>query len=187
MKKSSIRTLAIAAMLLALALLLPFLTGQIPQIGSMLSPMHLPILLCGFLCGPLWGLVVGAAAAPLRFVLFGMPQAPMCFFMAAEMAVYGFLAGLLYRILPKKIPFLYVSLLIAMIGGRLVYGAVSWMTIAMDGGTYTLNAFLASTVIGAWPGILLQILLVPAIVIALKRAKLSQDCTQSEISSTESM
>ena len=90
MKKSSIRTLVIAAMLLALALLLPFLTGQIPRIGSMLSPMHLPVLLCGFLCGPFWGLAVGVVAAPLRFMLFGMPQAPMCFFMAAEMAAYGF-------------------------------------------------------------------------------------------------
>lgn len=175
MKKNSIQTLVIAAMLLALALLLPFLTGQIPTIGSMLSPMHLPVLLCGFLCGPLWGLAVGAVSAPLRFVLFGMPQAPMCFFMAAEMAAYGLLAGLLYRIFPKKIPYLYASLLLAMIGGRLVYGAVSWITIAADGGVYTLNAFLASTVVGAWPGILLQILLVPAIVLALKRAGFAAD------------
>ena len=186
MKKSAIQTLVIAAMLLALALLLPFLTGQIPQIGSMLSPMHLPVLLCGFLCGPLWGFAVGAVAAPLRFILFGMPQVPMCFFMAAEMAVYGLLAGLLYRIFPKKIPFLYASLLLAMIGGRLVYGAVSWMTIAMDGGTYTLNAFLASTVVGAWPGILLQILLVPAIVIALKHAKRIWNRTRSQASSQKS-
>lgn len=184
MKKSSIRTLVIAAMLLALALLLPFLTGQIPRIGSMLSPMHLPVLLCGFLCDPFWGLAVGVVAAPLRFMLFGMPQAPMCFFMAAEMAAYGFLAGLFYRILPKKISCLYVSLLLAMIGGRLVYGAVYWITVAMDGGTYTLNAFLTSTVIGAWPGILLQILLVPVIVLALKRAGMTEPNTEVKASST---
>ena len=86
MKRTSIRTLVISAMLLAVALLLPFLTGQIPEIGSMLSPMHLPVLLCGFLCGPIWGFAVGAVAAPLRYLLFGMPQMPMCLFMAAEMA-----------------------------------------------------------------------------------------------------
>ena len=104
-------------MMLAIALLLPYLTGQIPEIGSMLCPMHLPVLLCGFLCGPWWGLAVGAVAAPLRFALLGMPKAPMCFFMAVEMAVYGFLAGFLYKLFPKKIPFLYASLLLAMIGG----------------------------------------------------------------------
>lgn len=171
MKRTSIRTLVISAMLLAVALLLPFLTGQIPEIGSMLSPMHLPVLLCGFLCGPIWGLAVGAVAAPLRYLLFGMPQMPMCLFMAAEMAVYGLLAGLLYSIFPKKIPYLYISLILSMIGGRLVYGAVQWVVIGSGGGTYTLNMFLASTMIGSWPGILLQIVLIPVIMIALKRAK----------------
>lgn len=171
MKRTSIRTLVISAMLLAVALLLPFLTGQIPEIGSMLSPMHLPVLLCGFLCGPIWGFAVGAVAAPLRYLLFGMPQMPMCLFMAAEMAVYGLLAGLLYSIFPKKIPYLYISLILSMIGGRLVYGAVQWVVIGSGGGTYTLNMFLASTIIGSWPGILLQIVLIPVIMIALKRAK----------------
>jgi hypothetical protein epulo_06830 len=172
MKKNNIRKLVVAAMMLAIALLLPYLTGQIPEIGSMLCPMHLPVLLCGFLCGPWWGLAVGAVAAPLRFVLLGMPKAPTCFFMAAEMAVYGFLAGFLYKLFPKKIPFLYASLLLAMIGGRLVYGAVQWIAVGIGGGTYTLNAFLASAVIGSWPGILLQIILIPVLVIALKRAKI---------------
>lgn len=95
--------------------------------------------------------------------------------MAAEMAVYGFLAGFLYKRFPKKIPFLYVSLLLAMIGGRLVYGAVQWIVVGIGGGTYTLNAFLASAVIGSWPGILLQIILIPVLVIALKRAKILSD------------
>lgn len=170
MRKNNIRKLVIAAMMLAIALLLPYLTGQIPKIGSMLCPMHLPILLCGFLCDPWWGLAVGAVAAPLRFALLGMPKAPMCFFMAAEMAVYGFLAGFLYKLFPKKIPFLYASLLLAMIGGRLVYGTIQ--RIGIGGGIYTLNAFLVSAVIGSWPGILLQIILIPILVIALKRAKI---------------
>ncbi len=74
-------------MMLAIALLLPYLTGQIPEIGSMLCPMHLPVLLCGFLCGPWWGLAVGAVAAPLRFGLLGLEEAQMWLFMEVEMAV----------------------------------------------------------------------------------------------------
>lgn len=175
MKRNQIRKLAVSAMMLAAAFLLPYLTGQIPEIGSMLCPMHLPVLLCGFLCGPWWGLAVGAVAAPLRFALVAMPPAPMCFYMAAEMAAYGFLAGFLYKLFPKKIPFLYLSLFLAMTGGRLVYGAVQWAATGLGGGTYSLNAFLSSAVIGSWPGILLQIVLIPVLVLALKRAKILSD------------
>ena len=72
-EKHFIRKLTYAALCLALCMVLPFLTGQIPEVGSMLSPMHIPVLLAGFLCGPWWALLVGATAPILRFVLFGMP------------------------------------------------------------------------------------------------------------------
>ena len=68
-----LRRLVYSALFLALALLLPFLTGQIPQIGSALNPMHIPVLLCGFVCGWPWGLAVGLIAPLLRHLLFGMP------------------------------------------------------------------------------------------------------------------
>ena len=84
MKSTVTRKLVFAALLLALAMVLPFLTGQIPQIGQALCPMHIPVLLCGFLCGPWYALAVGAIAPVLRFALFGMPPlvptgAAMCF------------------------------------------------------------------------------------------------------------
>ena len=123
MKNNNVRTVVFAAAFLALALVLPFLTGQIPQIGSMLSPMHIPVLLCGFVCGWPWGLAVGAVAPLLRSVIFGMPPMyPTALCMAFELATYGVVAGLMYRALPKKKSNIYVSLIVAMIAGRLVWG-----------------------------------------------------------------
>ena len=120
----SLKKLIYSAVFLALALVLPFLTGQIPEIGSMLCPMHIPVLLCGFICGGPWGAAVGFIAPLLRYVLFQMPPIfPAGLSMAFELAVYGLVSGLLYKALPKKIPFLYASLLIAMVSGRLVWGA----------------------------------------------------------------
>ena len=86
----NIQKLTYSALYLAIALVLPFLTGQIPQIGSMLCPMHIPALLCGFVCGWGWGLAVGFIAPLLRSVLFGMPDMfPTAVSMAFELAVYG--------------------------------------------------------------------------------------------------
>ena len=53
--KQRIYDLILAALCMALGIVLPFFTGQIPQIGGMLLPMHLPVLLCGLLCGWQYG------------------------------------------------------------------------------------------------------------------------------------
>ena len=123
MKKNQILKLASAAVCLALAMVLPFLTGQIPQIGDALAPMHIAILICGFICGWPYGILVGFVAPLLRFAVFGMPPIfPTGLSMAFELAAYGGISGLLYRILPKKIPYIYVSLIGAMVGGRIIWG-----------------------------------------------------------------
>ena len=91
-----VQKLVLAALCLALCMVLPFLTGQIPEIGSALSPMHIPVLLAGFLCGPWWALAVGAVAPVLRFALFGMPPIfPTGLAMCFELATYGLISGLL--------------------------------------------------------------------------------------------
>ena len=114
MTSLQIRRLTYAALYLALAMVLPFVTGQIPEIGSALCPMHIPALLCGFMCGWPWGLAVGFIAPLLRSVLFGMPALfPGAVAMAFELATYGCLTGLLYHLLPKKIPSVYVTLIAA--------------------------------------------------------------------------
>lgn len=109
--------MVLSALFLALALVLPSLTGQMKELGNMLLPMHLPVLLCGFICGPVWGLTVGYVAPLLRFLMFGMPVImPVGIAMAFELCAYGALAGLLYTHLPKKLPYIYISLLGAMLG-----------------------------------------------------------------------
>ena len=169
----AIRRMVSAAVCLALCMVLPFLTGQIPQVGSALCPMHIPVLLAGFLCGPWWALAVGAVAPLLRFALFGMPPifptgVAMCF----ELAAYGLVSGLLYARLPKKTANIYVSLLAAMLAGRVVWGIVRVALSGVAGEPFTWAAFMAGAFVNAVPGIIVHILLIPVIVMALRKAGL---------------
>lgn len=167
----NIKLLVYAALCLALCMVLPFLTGQIPEIGSMLCPMHIPILLCGFICGWPWGLAVGAIAPILRTLIFGMPPMyPTAIAMAFELAAYGAVAGLLYKLLPRKPWSVFVTLIVAMLLGRLVWGCAMLVLTGIKGNSFTLQAFLAGAFVKAWPGILLQIVLIPPIVLALNKA-----------------
>ena len=173
MKNPRLVKLIYAAVCLALCIVLPFLTGQIPQIGDMLCPMHLPVLLCGFLCGWQYGLLVGAVAPVLRSAMFGMPHmfptaAAMCF----ELAAYGALAGILYRLFPKKPQYIYVSLILAQIGGRAVWGPVRYFFTGLAGKEFPIEAFFAGAFVKAYPGIIAQIVIVPLIVLAMKKARL---------------
>jgi thiamine transporter ThiT len=174
MTSLQIRRLTYAALYLALAMVLPFVTGQIPEIGSALCPMHIPALLCGFMCGWPWGLAVGFIAPLLRSVLFGMPALfPGAVAMAFELAVYGGMAGFLRRKLPLRKGMLYAVLLISMIAGRLVWGAVRVILAGLSGSSFTWALFLAGAVTNAVPGIILQLVLIPVLVAAMERAGLS--------------
>lgn len=172
-RHTKLMNMILAALFLALAYVMPFLTGQIPEIGAMLCPMHLPVLLCGFLCGWPWGLVVGFAAPLLRSLMTGgmPPFFPTAVCMAGELATYGAIAGLMHRILPKKKPYLYASLLTAMIAGRLVWGLLMFLCIGLGGGSFTLAAFLAGAITNAIPGIAVQILLIPVLVMLTEHLK----------------
>ena len=170
MKKTDIKKMTLSAMFLALAFVMPFLTGQIPQVGSMLCPMHIPVLLCGFFCGAPWGMLVGFIAPLLRSCTLGMPPMfPTAFCMAFELAAYGFVAGWLHRKLPNKKPFVYVSLVSAMIVGRLVWGLVMLCCMGLDTTKFGMAAFVGGAVTGAIPGIILQLVVVPIVVITLEK------------------
>ena len=170
MKKTNVKTLVLAALFLALALVLPFLTGQIPEIGSMLCPMHIPALLCGYFCGWPWGLAVGLIAPILRSLLFGMPPMfPVAICMAFELATYGAVSGLLYSKLPHNKVSIYISLLIAMVAGRLVWGIARFLCAGLNVSAFGLSAFWAGAITTAIPGIIIQILLIPVIVMALEK------------------
>lgn len=170
--KSSINNLVLGAMFLALGIIMPFFTGQIPEIGGSLLPMHLPVLLCGYVCGWKYGLIVGAVVPLLRSVMFGMPPLlPTAASMAFELAAYGAFTGILYKRLPKTVLSIYISLAGAMIAGRLVWGLVSIFFYGIVGNTFSIQIFLAAIFFNAIPGIILQIVLIPAMIMALKRAK----------------
>lgn len=174
MRSLTTKKLVYSAICLALALVLPFLTGQIPQIGNLLSPMHIPVLLCGFLCGWPWGLVVGFIAPLLRSVAFGMPPLfPTAIAMAFELAAYGALTGLLYAKLPKKPVYVYVALILSMLAGRAVWGLVTFALMGFSTTAFPFSAFVAGAFTNAIPGIILHIVLIPVIVLALRKAKLT--------------
>jgi riboflavin transporter FmnP len=169
-----IRKLTASAICLALCLLLPYLTGSIPRFGIALAPMHIPVLLCGFIAGPAYAAIVGLIAPLLRFMIAGMPMVmPMGVAMCFELAAYGLAAGLLYRLLPKKVPYLYTALVAAMLLGRVVFGIVFAQTFNIHMGLqYTWAMYTSAAFVDALPGIILHIILIPPIVIALKKARL---------------
>ena len=172
--KQTTQNFVLAAMFMALGLVLPFLTGQIQQIGNMLLPMHLPVLVCGLICGWQYGAAVGFVLPLLRFVLFGMPPLyPMGISMAFELAAYGFLVGWLYSHSRWQcIISLYRCLLAAMVGGRLVWGAVRVLLSGVAGQAFTWEMFLSGALLTAIPGIVLQLTLIPALMLALDRTGL---------------
>lgn len=160
------RKLVFAAACLAFSLILPFLTGGSRELGILLSLMHLPVLLCGLIAGWQYGLAVGFIAPVLRSFLLGMPPMPFVAIpMAFELAAYGFITGILYKHLPKSKLRIFTSLIVAMIGGRFVNLAASFLF-----GTPAILSSLYSLFVGTLPGIIIQLILVPAIVAALNKA-----------------
>ncbi len=175
MERSSTLNMVLAAMFLALGIVMPFITGQIPEVGSMLLPMHLPVLICGFVCGWKYGLAVGAIVPLLRSVMFGMPPLmPTAACMAFELAAYGACTGILYTKLPKNHVSVYASLIGAMIVGRVVWGAVSIVLYGVMGNAFSVQMFMAGAFLNAVPGIIMQLVLIPIIVMALKRARVME-------------
>lgn len=168
------RAITVAAMSIAIGLFLPFLTGQIPQFGQMLLPMHLPVLLCGFICGWKWGLAVGAILPPLRFVLFGMPAIfPTGVAMMFELATYGAVAGFLYaRSRWQCVWALYKCLIAAMLAGRAVLAVAEMLLLGFGPEGFTWPVFLTDAFLTGMPGIILQLVVVPAIMVALNRTGL---------------
>lgn len=173
MKKTDVRRLVLAALFLALAMVLPLLTGQIPEIGQALSPMHIPVLLCGFVCGPLYGAAVGLISPLLRFAIFGMPPIfPTGVAMAFELLTYGAVSGVLYKKLPRRVSTVYIALIAAMLAGRVVWGAARLVIAGLSGSAFSWGMFIAGAFTTAVPGIICHIVLIPIVILALEKAGL---------------
>lgn len=161
--------IAISALFIDLGLILPFVTGQVPQIGKMLLPMHLPVFLCAFICGWRYGGAVGLITPIFRSVLLGIPFFyPDALAMAVELAVYGAIAGLLYETYNRrKLWAVYGAMLPAMVFGRLAWGMAQVVLFGLADGIFTWELFMAGALINAVPGIVLQLILVPGIMTLL--------------------
>ncbi|MCI9078764.1 MAG: ECF transporter S component [Lachnospiraceae bacterium] len=170
-KKRNILNMTLAAMFMAIGIVLPFFTGQVPQIGKMLLPMHIPVLLCGLICGWQYGLVIGFVMPFLRYSMFGMPVLfPTGTAMAFELATYGMASGLFYsRSRWKCIISLYRSMIAAMLAGRIVWALAQMVLLGTGEGGFTLQMFMANAFINAVPGIVLQLVLIPGVMAALNR------------------
>ena len=167
--KTSTRKLTLSALFLALGLVLPLITGQIPQIGKMLLPMHIPVLLCG--------LAVGAVMPLLRGLLFGIPVLyPTGIGMAFELAAYGAVIGLLYAKLNKRgVAGVYMALVPAMLAGRAVWGVAQTVLLGLGGNGFTMQMFIAGAFATALPGIVLQLVLIPVVMVGLEHAGVLRD------------
>lgn len=162
-----------SALFLAIGIVLPFLTAQVKEIGDTLLPMHFPVMLCGFLCGPWYGLAVGFLLPFSRSVLFGMPPIfPNACWMALELATYGFVTGWLYQKANKKtIGWTYVSLIVAMLLGRVVWGLAKTVLLGFGDNPFTFSAFFVGGFLDAIPGIVLQLLIIPLIITLIEKNK----------------
>lgn len=168
------KNLILSAMFMALGMILPFLTGQIQQIGNMFLPMHLPVFLCGLICGWQYGATIGFILPLLRSITFGMPPLfPTAIAMAFELATYGLIAALLYgRSHWQCVISLYRSLIAAMLAGRIVWGAAQIVLLGLSGSSFTWQMFIAGAFLKSVPGIVMQLTLIPAIMVALNRTGL---------------
>ncbi len=172
-RKVQIQNLVTAAMCMAAGIILPFFTGQIPEIGKMLLPMQLPVFLCGLICGWQYGGLVGFILPLLRYALFAVPPMPNGIALAFEQAAYGMICGYLYnRSKWHCIVAVYRSLIAAMLGGRVIWVIARLVLLGLTGNAFTWKIFMAEAFVSALPGIILQLVLIPALMVALNKAGL---------------
>lgn len=167
----NLKSLVLSAMLIAIGIILPFFTGQIEYFGERLLPMHLPVFLAGLICSWKYGAAVGFTMPLLRSFIFHRPALyPDAVVMMLELAAYGFVSGIIYNKAPKRnILWVYISLVSAMLAGRLVWGIVK--ALLLGTGKFGLRVFITSGFVSALPGIILQLVLIPAIMVIIEKLK----------------
>ncbi|WP_369298296.1 ECF transporter S component [uncultured Neglectibacter sp.] len=171
--KKYIWEMVVSALCVALGIVLPVAVHGIPNAGSILLPMHIPVLLCGLLCGPAYGIACGILTPLLSSLITSMPPMAMLPSMICELAVYGFAAGLLILVIRtgSQVANVYISLIGAMLVGRVVYGVVN--ALIFRAGEYSMQMWLTASFVTALPGIIIQLVLLPLVVLALRKARLA--------------
>lgn len=163
------KKLTLTAMCLALGVILPQAFHMIPNAGNIFLPMHIPVLICGFICGPFYGLTVGIITPCLSHIIFSMPPAMILGQMIVELGVYGLCTGLLNQIITINNELLkyYLVLIISMVVGRITYGICN--ALLFKAGNYSLSIWLSAAFIKGLPGIIIQLVLIPTIVKTIKK------------------
>ena len=171
-KMSAVKKSIITAVCIALCVVLPQAFHAVPNAGAIYLPMHIPVLLCGLICGWSYGMLCGLAGPALSALLTGMPPAAVLPGMLVECGVYGLAAGLLMQLVRTKHLYadLYISLAAAMLLGRVASGIAK--ALIFSAGSYSMASWVAGSFVTALPGIVIQLALLPSIVYALMRARL---------------
>ena len=171
--RSNTKNLTLAAMFLAMGVALPFLTGQVPQIGSMLLPMHIPVFLCAFLCSWQYSACMAFILPLLRSLVFSRPNMyPEAISIAFELLAYALIAGLIYRHSKRQSVWtVYKALIISMVAGRVIRCAVQMLLLGIKGSPISVAGVFTGVVITGIPGIIIQLLLIPAVMAAIDKYK----------------
>lgn len=169
MQKNLSKQSVTAGLLLAMGVLIPIVFHYFALGGPTFLPMHLPILLGGFLLSPVYALLLGALTPLLSSVLTGMPILfPMAVQMSFELATYGFVISYLYERNTKNI---YVNLISGMLAGRFIAGIVNYILLSQFlAKAFNFKVFLTASFVTGLPGIVTQLILVPALIKLLERA-----------------
>lgn len=171
-KMTMVTKCCVTAICMAMCVILPIAFHAIPNAGTLLSPMHLPVLLCGMVCGWQYGLICGLTAPAISFFMTGMPGIGYMPTMMLELAVYGLITGLMMKIMRtgRQLADIYISLLAAMIAGRIITGICRALIFAA--GNYSWKAWFTGYFVSTFPGIIMQLILVPVLYLMLQRARL---------------
>ena len=171
MKLTYVKKLVFTAACAALCLVLPMAFHSIPNAGTIFLPMHIPVLLCGLVCGWPFGLISGVIGPLLSSVITGMPPAAMLPSMMVECACYGCITGLMMRFVRtgKQLPDLYISMVTAMVVGRIIAGLAKSLVFAPGTAPF---AWVTTSLVTGIPGIAIQLVLMPAVIAAMTRARL---------------
>mgnify|MGYP001098057148 FL=1 len=171
-KMSNVKKSIITAVCIALCYVIPLMFHGIQNAGSIFCPMHIPVFICGLICGWQYGLLCGIAGPALSSALSGMPPVAILPSMMVELAVYGTVAGLMMKLVRTKSTYadLYISLIVAIVCGRVLAGLAKALIFAR--GSYSMSAWIAGSIVTSWPGTVIQLVFIPTIVFALMKSHL---------------
>ena len=168
--KNSIKNMTMAAVCVALCVVLPIAFHSIPDAGSVFLPMHIPVLICGMICGWPYGFLCGLVGPLLSSALTGMPPIAFLPGMMVECAAYGMVSGLMLKYVHTKSTYadLYIALITAMIAGRVISGIAKALIFTPG---LAMSAWITASFVTALPGILIQLVFLPGVVFTLMKAK----------------